>query len=242
MNRFRAFAWHFLVSLAVGMALLAISWFVWYPAPMLTAIGGHEIFLLVVGIDVVVGPLLTLVVFKPGKRSLAFDLTVIAALQIGALIYGVNTLLEARPAYVASLGKEFQVVQATEITEANLKKAQTTIPWFGPRWVGTKAPEGKFEVDEVAAVTEVGGGRGHFPQLHVPYETTVTEVLANASPISTLIASNPGYADEIRLWLQRHDHSESSAKYQRIRISASDFVVILDAKSGGIVGIAPFKP
>ncbi|MFD2273550.1 hypothetical protein ACFS07_27565 [Undibacterium arcticum] len=96
------------------------------------AIGGQQIFfLLVVGIDVVLGPLLTLVVFKVGKKSLKFDLAVIALLQLGAMVYGVSTLLEARPAYVAALGDQFQVVQASELTDANLAKGKTELPWWG---------------------------------------------------------------------------------------------------------------
>lgn len=81
MSRYKAASIHFLACLAVGLGTLALCWFVWYPAPMLIALGGHEIFLLVVGIDVVVGPLLTLVVFKAGKKSLNFDLAVIAVLH-----------------------------------------------------------------------------------------------------------------------------------------------------------------
>jgi hypothetical protein len=242
MSRLHAFSWHFLLSLAVGLCLLAFSWFIWYPAPMLTAIGGHEIFLLIVGIDVIVGPLLTFVVFKPGKRSLAFDLAVIVALQIGALIYGISTLLEARPAYVAALGDKFQVVQATEVTEANLKKAGATIPWFGPKWVGTRAPEGRYEVDEVAAVIEIGGGRGHFPKLHIPYESMSKEVLEKSKPISTLIAANGGRDNEIQAWLKRHELDSNSARFQPIEIAASEFALILDGATGSIVGITPFKP
>jgi hypothetical protein len=209
---------------------------------MLTAIGGHEIFLLVVGIDVVLGPLLTLVAFKSGKRSLVFDLSCIAALQIAALCYGVSTLLEARPAYAAALENRFQVVQATEITDANLAKAKTRMPWWGPKWVGTKAPDDKLELDAVRFVTEVGGGRGHFPQLHIPYESMAKDVLAKSLPISTLLAANADKANEIRAWLKNNGHDESSARYQPIKISASEFAVILDGKSGAVVGIAPFKP
>ena len=128
MSKYRASGIHFVISLFVGLVLLALCWFVWYPAPMLLAIGGHEIFLLIVGIDVVIGPLLTLVVFKTGKKKLKFDLAMIALLQILALEYGVSTLLEARPVYVAALGDKFQVIQATEVTDANLEKAKTTLP------------------------------------------------------------------------------------------------------------------
>ena len=209
---------------------------------MLMAIGGHEIFLLVVGIDVVLGPLLTLVVFKSGKKTLKFDLAVIALLQIAALVYGVSTLLEARPAYVAALGDKFQVIQATEVTDANLAKAKTSLPWWGPRWVGTKAPTGRYDIDAVNDVTAVGGGRGHFPQLHVPYDSMAKELIQRAQPIAALKKINSAQAAEIDAWLAKHGYTEQTAKFQPITISASEFVVMIDAKTAAVIGIAPFKP
>ena len=86
MSRYTASATHFALSVLIGAILLALFWFVWYPAPMLLAIGGHEIFLLILGIDVVLGPLLTLIVFRSGKKSLKFDLAVIALMQVAAMV------------------------------------------------------------------------------------------------------------------------------------------------------------
>jgi hypothetical protein len=242
MNRYRASATHFALSLLLGAALLAMFWFVWYPAPTLLAIGGHEIFLLILGIDVVLGPLLTLIVFKSGKKSLKFDLAVIAIMQVSALIYGVSVLLEGRPAYVAALGDRFQVVQSVEVTDANLEKSKRTLPWWGPIWVGTKAPEGRYDTDAVEDVERVGGGRGHFPQLHVPYDLMVPEVLKKSLPISTLKSANPTKVQDVDAWLASRGYNDRSAVYQPLLVRASRFAIILDAKDGKVIGISPFKP
>ncbi|MES2933783.1 MAG: TfpX/TfpZ family type IV pilin accessory protein [Pseudomonadota bacterium] len=242
MTRFRASGVHFLISLLIGLLLLVLCWFMWYPAPMLMAIGGHEIFLLVVGIDVVLGPLLTLVVFRTGKRSLKLDLAVIAGLQIFALLYGVSTLLEARPAYVAALGDKFQVVQATEVTDANLAKSKTKLPWWGPLWVGTQAPTERYDIDAVHDVASIGGGRGHFPQLHIPYASMSAEILQRAKSIDVLKKINPTKTVEINDWLASRKYNDQTAKFQSIKISASEFVVMIDAKTAAVIGIAPFKP
>ena len=242
MNRYSASATHFAISVTLGLVLFSCFWFVVYPSPMLLAIGGHEIFLLILGIDVVLGPLLTLVVFKAGKKSLKFDLATIAVMQIAAMAYGVSVLHEGRPAYVSALGDKFQVVQAVEVTDENLTKSGQALPLFAPKWVGTKAPEGRELTEAVGFVQEVGGGRGHFPQLHIPYEAMAKDVLAKSLPISTLIVANAGKADEIRAWLKGRNHDENSTRYQPIKISASEFAVILDGKSGAVVGIAPFRP
>jgi len=209
---------------------------------MLVAIGGHELFLLIIGIDVILGPLLTLVVFNPKKRSLKFDLLVIAMMQIGALVYGVGVMLKARPVYVAAVGDHFQVVQATEVTNGNLKKANAALPFFGPILVGTKAPVGRYDIDAVELVQQIGGGRGHFPQLHIPYESMASEVLEKSKPISTLIANNAAKADEIAAWLQQHNLDANTARFQPIRVRASEYAVVINAKTAAVAGIAPFKP
>lgn len=206
------------------------------------AIGGHEIFLLIVGIDVVLGPLLTLTVFKSSKKSLKFDLAVIAVLQVCAMMYGVSTLLEARPVYVAALGKEFQVVQATEVTDANLLKAKATLPWWGPNWVGTKAPTDRYDIDAVQDLASVGGGRGHLPQLHIPYALMKEEILQRAQSIDVLKKHNAGKEAEIDTWIAKRGYSANGLRFQKIKISASEFVVILDSKTADVVGIADFKP
>jgi hypothetical protein len=240
MNRYHAFGWHLLISTAIGAMLLALCWFVWYPAPMLMAIGGQEIFLLIVGIDVIVGPLLTLVVFKPNKRSLKFDLAVIAALQIAAMVYGVSTLLEARPAYVASLGDAFHVVQATEVTDENLRKAHTTLPWWGPKLVGTKYEVDKDLQSVVSAVGSVGGGKGHIPQLHVPYASVQAQVASDAMSIADLKKRTSIKPTEVDEWLKKRGLDDTTAKYQAIKISAAYYAVILNAKTGEVLAITPF--
>ncbi len=242
MSRYAAAATHFALSLLIGAILLALFWFVWYPAPMLLAIGGHEIFLLILGIDVVLGPLLTLIVFRSGKKSLKFDLAVIALMQVGAMAYGVSVLLEGRPAYVAALGDKFQVVQAVEVTEANLEKAKKALPWFGPEWVGTKAPEGRYDTDAVRDVTEIGGGRGHFPQLHIPYESMAQEVLKKSRPISALKTVNSTKSMEIDAWLMSHGYTDVTAVYQPLTVRSSEFALILDGKDAKVIGISPFRP
>lgn len=102
---------------------------------------GLHVFLTILAVDTTLGPLLTLVVFKPGKRGLKFDLAVIALAQISALTYGVFTLFEGCPVYVAALGPRFEVIQASEIDPPDLAEAKTGLPLWGPKWVGVREAE-----------------------------------------------------------------------------------------------------
>jgi hypothetical protein len=82
--------------------------------------GGMGLLKILVGVDVTIGPLLTLIIFDTRKKSLRFDLSVIAFLQIVALAYGVYIMFEARPVYTAFVKDRFEVVPADQLDAVDL--------------------------------------------------------------------------------------------------------------------------
>ena len=86
-----------MLSFAVATAVLAFMLSLWYPGPLFEAAGGDRLVFILVAVDVTLGPLITLVIFKAGKKGLKFDLAVIASLQLAALVYGMHTVYVARP-------------------------------------------------------------------------------------------------------------------------------------------------
>src|SRR5690554_3404124 len=99
-SRIKAFTLHLAISVTIAAIAMIIVFYFWYPAPLHTAVGVTQIFLILLAVDVVLGPVLTLVVYKVGKRTLIMDLSVIALLQVSALCYGVYTVAEGRPAWL----------------------------------------------------------------------------------------------------------------------------------------------
>jgi len=243
MTRFHAASIHLLVCAVAAAGLLGLFWFVWYPAPLFTAVGGLEIFLMLLAIDVALGPLSTFVVFKAGKKSLKFDLAVIGVVQSVALAYGVYALLVGRPVYVASLGNRFAVIQANDVQDKELATAKISLPWFGPKWVGTKAPADKKERDRVL-FSGLGGAAdyGNFPQYHAPLETMRDQILASALPLSVLRKNNPTQNAEITAWLSERGYIDEKAVYQALVARSQYMSVILDARTAKVIGIAPFRP
>jgi hypothetical protein len=242
MSRFRAALIHLGICALVAAALLGLFWFVWYPAPLFRAVGGLEIFLMLLAIDITLGPLLTLVVFNPSKKTLKFDLAVIGVVQLVALVYGVHTLLIARPVYVASVGNRFVVVQANDIQDADLLAAKKSLPWLGPEWVGTKTSLNKVEHERILLGGVGGGSYGHLPQYHASLESMRDETLKNAVPISELRRRNPIQSDAITSWLRERGYSENAVVYQALVARSRNMSVMLDAKTAKVIGIAPFNP
>jgi hypothetical protein len=239
MTRVRASSLHLGVSSLVAVVLFAAFWWIWYRAPLFEAVGGLQIFLMLLAIDVILGPLLTLIVYKEGKKTLKFDLAVICLVQFAALCYGVYTLLVARPVYIAGLGHRFDVVHANEIDSANLGLANKTLPIWGVEWVGTKRPDDKKERERVLFS---GVDYGHFPQHHQPLENMRDELLARARPISELKRLNPEDHVAIDRWIEGQGMKPEQLVFQGLKAPTKDMAVILDAKTAKVVGIAPFKP
>lgn len=90
---------HLLISAIVALSVLALLVFYWFPGELfgLGAAQGIKIILIV---DIVLGPVCTFIVYKKGKSTLKFDLSVIVLIQIGALIYGLIMVYSQKPAYM----------------------------------------------------------------------------------------------------------------------------------------------
>lgn len=131
MTRWSASGLHLLISLLVGVAFVGLTLGVWYPGPFFDVSGAVGLLSILVPVDVVLGPFLTLLVFKKGKPSLTFDLSVIAILQTAALMYGAWTIAEVRPAYIVLFDKQLEVVRSIDMAKGEPWQA----PLTGPEWV-----------------------------------------------------------------------------------------------------------
>src|SRR5471032_481619 len=108
----RAALLHRALSAAIAALVFLPIYFYWYPDVLFESAGGRDLFLLIVSVDVTIGPLITLIIFVPRKWGLMFDLVVIAILQSTALSYGVWVLFESRPVFVAYVVDRFELVRA----------------------------------------------------------------------------------------------------------------------------------
>jgi hypothetical protein len=182
--RLIAFACHLLLSAAIVALTMAVVIGVWYPSPLFYVQDFSTVLLTLVGVDLVLGPLLTFIVYNPSKVLLKFDLVIILLIQLSALSYGVYTSFISRPVYVVYSTDRFNSVSANEYQNIDLKKVskenrylQTSIT--GPLWLGAVAPvkltpAEKMDLEFSAAL---GDGLRMMPQYYVPYEKIKADAL-----------------------------------------------------------------
>ena len=232
MSRWRAAGTHLAISAAIAAGVLALMLVYWYPPPLFEVMGGSGLALILIGVDVVMGPALTLIVFKSGKPGLKFDLAVIAACQLAALVYGCHVISLARPAFIVFVKDQFQVVTVSELAPERLAEAR--YPQFRqPSWAGpqlafgewpTEAADQQRLIDAVIHLEDLQ----HFPKHFAPYAQGRTELLSQALPLAQVHKVEPEVAKVIDAWLASSGSQADSLRYLRLRGRRGWVAVLID--------------
>ena len=140
-KRLKFFLSHLSLSFLIALSVVGLVFFIWYPSPLATAVGVTHIFLMLLVIDVILGPFLGLLVYKEGKKTLKFDLSVIILIQIAALCYGVFSIEQGRPAWLVFHADRFELVRKNDLILENIQQAQPQfqqVSWTGPQFAAVK--------------------------------------------------------------------------------------------------------
>ena len=194
----RAAALHLGGSLLVAALAGALVFGLWYPYPYRELAGGRELFLLIVVVDVVCGPLLTLVLYNPAKprAELWRDLGLVVLIQLAALGYGLHVVWQARPVYLVQEVDRFKVIGLPALEAAEVAKLPAALQprWMGgPLTVAIRSPKDVKEKNKVL-FESVEGGRDYAerPEFYLPYEgAAALKSLQRAKPLAAFLDKQP---------------------------------------------------
>jgi hypothetical protein len=247
LNRWKASAIHLALSATIGIFVVALMLVVWYPQPYFAAMGGDTLIMILIGVDVVIGPLITLIVFDPKKKSLRFDLAVIALLQLSALAYGCSVVFEARPVYNVFVVDRFEAVAANQVDAESLAKVTVpefrTLPLTGPRIIAARQIDDPQRMADIV-ISAVSGGAdlANLAELYVPYAEFREAAARKARPLAELLARQPDEAGTVRAFVARSGRAEADVGFLPMKARNRDMSVVVDARSGEVIGILPVYP
>lgn len=246
MNRYKAALIHLGISAAIGTATLLFMLTVWYPGPFFTAVGGTGLVVILLCVDITIGPLITLVIFNTAKKSLKFDLAVVALLQLSAFLYGVSVIFEARPAYVAFNVDRFDLVRAVEIDPDDLKSARLpqfkSLPVLHPQVIAidrAKTSEEKLKAIDLALQ---GKDLPLRPEYYIPYDTQRDQAKQKAMPIKRLKELNPAATAEIDKDVRATGKKEDQIGFLPLKARNKDLAVIIDKATGDVIDYWVYRP
>ena len=115
----QAFLLHVAISLIIFIVLVAIMRLIWYPGDLFHLDGGLQGLKIIAPIDLVLGPALTLILYRPWKKTLKFDMATIAVVQVAALSYGVFVAYQQRTAAIVFAENRFETISLSEVRAAS---------------------------------------------------------------------------------------------------------------------------
>lgn len=235
---------HASFTLLVAMLAAWLVFFVWFPGAYRHMAGGTELFTLIIFVDAVCGPLLTLVLFSPKKSKLDLltDIGLVAVIQLVALGYGMATLWEVRPLYLSHEFDRFKVVSLSDLRgETTDGLSDDLRPKFlkGPQIVGLRLPISLEEKNKVLMESLAGGADfGERPAFFVPFTgEEISKTLNRSKSIKDFLLKYPDQRGAIETLALVANQPIDNMRY--LPISARNNWVAVLMPSGDIAGFVP---
>ena len=205
--RLQAFGLHLSGSAAALALVLGGLWLGWYRWPGWYLASALHVVGIVVMVDLVLGPTLTLIVANPGKHRavLARDIAIIVTVQLIALVYGGLTLWRGRPLYYTFSVDRLELVQASDLKAEDIARARRENPalapfWYSrPRWIWAPLPQNAEEAEKIVAGSTFGGTDIiQMPRYFRPWEQGLPELRQRLGKVDEMKYFTPAEKGALR--------------------------------------------
>lgn len=237
--RIRYFLNHLLCSITIGCCTALVVYKIWYPGLLAKAIGVSHIFLLLLTIDVIVGPILTLFLAKEGKKGVWFDLTVVIIIQLTALVYGVWHIAEGRPIWqVINIYRVELITGSDDMNYQNASADYASASLLGPRWAMVRPYKDEKEKSEwLWKELEEGKSPARQAEMYQSIEGHWQDIAKEILPLNDLNKFND--TESVRNVLKKFPDADG---FLPMIGKDWDMTVLVSNKSQKILGIADLRP
>jgi len=244
LSRFQAFTIHLLVSSVILGSFLTVVFFIWYPQPFFVVEGLVQIVWVLVGVDIVLGPALTLVVFKAGKPGLKRDLSIIAGIQIIGFIYGAHTFFVERPAFAVIYDSDyFEVIPSSDMNDVSEIDPALEYSSMGkPLIVYVDAPKNIDELRKILEDMKKGGPSIELrPQYYRPLKGNINKKFEFSLNLNDLQII-PGNESTITQFKSEFGSQVEGLVFFRITGKATSRLLAINRNTEQVVGYIDINP
>ncbi len=230
---------HLALSAIIISALMSLVILFWFPSIFLGITNFKEVALILVIIDLILGPLLTFVVFNPNKKSLKFDLSVIVSIQFAALTYGLYMLYLSHPLYITYYENSFNIITAKQASPEKAKYNDLKISKFSSPTLAYLDIADNETKDQL--FNEMLNGDADIEaraEYYKPYKNHLDTIMANSLD-ADLIFSEEDKAT--KTFVKKFGNINDFA-YFPIVSTTNDAIIVLDKKSGKTVTTIKANP
>ena len=245
MTRLRLFQIRLAATAASLLLVFGVIRLLWYPGAYFSISGSGKLFLILVGVTVVVGPCLSAFVYKPRKKGLLLDWSLLAAVEVVVVLMAMSMIHARRPYYTVFAVDRFESVSKVEIDIATIGNAAlSTWPGHEPRLVYAELPQDPEILSNLIDETVLQGKQDidRRPEFWRPYTAGIEVVKAAAKPLEGLLVADDRRAAAVQHWLGRQEADVSEFLYLPLRGKTGDATIIVHADVGFPVDIISVDP
>jgi hypothetical protein len=245
MSRLRLFQIRLAASAALLLLVFALVRLLWYPGAYFTISGVSRQLWILAGVVMVVGPVLSAVVYKPGKKGLIMDLGILAAVELAAVIVASALLFQGRPYFTVFAVDRFEAVAAQEISGSPFAQdLLVSRPGQKPQLFYAELPEDPERMDALIDETVFQGMADidRRPEFWKPYSAGIATIKAAALPLEALLSGDESSAAVVNAWLVKYGGDAHEYIYLPLRGRADDAIIILSADIGYPVATLEVDP
>lgn len=206
-TRWGAFLIHLGISAVIFLVLLYFIVFHWYPQPFFSKDGGWEGVQLITGVDLILGPTLTLIVYKLGKPRLRMDIAIIGLVQTLALVAGTWLVYGERIALVAYADGTFYSLTTEQVEHIGGPAREIALTSnLTPPLSVVRLPENRRERHFMLYQAMLQGAMPyHFSERHEAYDTKhLPQIIAAGAGPDEAVRNHPDFRTGLALFLERH--------------------------------------
>ncbi|MDX1498595.1 MAG: hypothetical protein R3176_01780 [Woeseiaceae bacterium] len=245
MHRSAVFGLRLLPTAAILGVIVGAVYGLWYPGGHAGIAGVGVPVLVLAGVAVVLGPVLSAVVYRPGKPGLAADLAVLAVLEFGTVAVLASLLCLRQPAYLVFAVDRFEVVSRGEVDpDAFVEPGLARRPAHAPRLIHARMPADPEAFDRLLDETVLMGlpDIDRRPEFWEPYATALPLVLAKARPLGDLLGPGDPRRAAVSRWLGEQSAAAADFRFLPVRGRRADGIMVLHARVGFPVAVLQVEP
>jgi hypothetical protein len=246
MTRLKAAAIHLGISLLVVGTIACLIYFLWFPHGLIRVAGMDRLILTMLLVDIVAGPMLTLIVFKAHDlKQTRRDLAVIGLLQAAFMGYALHTAWISRPVFLVWSVDQMYLLYANDIEPDDLRKgkyeATRTLSWTGPRLFAVNLPQGhevraKIFTDLIEQQTSLE----RLPQYYDDYALQNEKRLRAAKSADATSLPDWMQKDSLSAAIERSGRPAKTMRLVPLNSSRAASLILIDEKKGHpIMSLSP---
>lgn len=232
-SAFKAMVIHFGLSLLVASIVAFFVFTLWFPYPYRELAGGRELFMLVIAVDIVCGPLLTFVLFSPTKpkKELLTDISLITFIQLLALCYGIWTVWQVRPLFLVQEADRFNIISAANIETKDLDVLPPNLKpklLAGPIKVSLREISTAEREKLIAQIKSGGKDASELPAFYDSYQGA--KAYQNGHELRELLITQPQHKNLINNLIAKSNKENTKIRY--LYIVGRHYWIVIVSQSG----------